>query len=63
MSKLDRFLLSPEWIFEIQNLRQWALSKSCSDHFPIMLGEETKDWGPTPIKFFEKVFLIKEYIV
>ena len=50
MSRLDRFLVSPEWLSIFCNLSQIGLSKSCSDHIPIQLGVDEKDWGPRPFR-------------
>ncbi|XP_028074520.1 uncharacterized protein LOC114276881 [Camellia sinensis] len=49
-SKIDRFLLSPEWI-ERFKLKLWGLSRHIFDHCPLLLMEDVRDWGPKPFKF------------
>lgn len=50
LSKIDRFLLSPEWI-ERFKLNLWGLPRLMSDQCPILLLEHERDWGPKPFKF------------
>ncbi|GKV27391.1 hypothetical protein SLEP1_g36564 [Rubroshorea leprosula] len=52
MSRIDRFLMSEEWILNWSDVKQWGLSRSVSDHCPILLKNESIDWGPKPFKFF-----------
>ncbi|XP_028110658.1 uncharacterized protein LOC114309162 [Camellia sinensis] len=49
-SRIDRFLLSPEWLEKFK-FNQWGLARASSDHCPIVLMEDTRDWGPKPFKF------------
>ena len=49
-SRMDKFLLHPEWL-EHFNFKQWRSPRTISNHCPILLGEEGKDWGPKPFKF------------
>ncbi|GFS28866.1 hypothetical protein Acr_00g0004350 [Actinidia rufa] len=49
-SRIDRFLIHPEWL-DIFNFKQWGLPRSLSDHCPIILMEDLRDWGPRPFKF------------
>ncbi|XP_028101440.1 uncharacterized protein LOC114300779 [Camellia sinensis] len=50
-SRIDRFLLSPEWLEKFK-LNQWGLARVSSDHCPIVLMEDARDWGrPKPFKF------------
>ncbi|GKV45171.1 hypothetical protein SLEP1_g52281 [Rubroshorea leprosula] len=53
MSRLDRFLLSEEWLTTWGDVKQWGLERSVSDHCPILLKNERVDWGPKPFKFFD----------
>ncbi|XP_028085071.1 uncharacterized protein LOC114286171 [Camellia sinensis] len=46
-SRIDRFLLSPEWIHKF-NFKPWGLPRRISDHCPILLMEDERDWGPKP---------------
>ncbi|KAL7176644.1 hypothetical protein ACSBR2_030063 [Camellia fascicularis] len=49
-SRIDRFLLEPSWLERYQ-LKQWGLPRSISDHCPILLMKDQKDWGPKPFRF------------
>lgn len=46
MSRIDRFLVSDEWLSMWPNISQWGLERSVSDHCAIVLKSITKDWGP-----------------
>lgn len=50
-SRIDRFLLSKEWVQEWLNLMQEGLKRKESDHVAIVLKEVVKNWGPRPFKF------------
>ena len=54
MARLDRFLISLDWIQKVPDMKQWSLQKGLSDHCPIVLGVESIDWGPTPFRFYNK---------
>lgn len=49
-SRIDRFLISPEWM-ERFKFTLWGLPRTASDHSPIVLMEDERDWGPRPFKF------------
>lgn len=51
MSRLDRFLLSEEWIQTWGVVAQWALNRDVSDHCPIILKMDSQNWGPKPFRF------------
>ncbi|GKV44307.1 hypothetical protein SLEP1_g51499 [Rubroshorea leprosula] len=53
MSRIDRFLLTEEWILKWGDMKQWGLNRTVSDHCPILLKNEKMDWGPKPFKFFD----------
>ncbi|GKV34650.1 hypothetical protein SLEP1_g43008 [Rubroshorea leprosula] len=53
MSRLDRFLLSEEWCLNWDNVKQWGLNRSLSDHYPIVLKNQISNWGPKPFRFFD----------
>ncbi|GLU21787.1 hypothetical protein SLE2022_379030 [Rubroshorea leprosula] len=52
MSRLDMFLISSEFLLNWEGLKQYRLKRSFSDHCPIVLKNEIKDWGPKPFRFF-----------
>ncbi|GKV12444.1 hypothetical protein SLEP1_g23583 [Rubroshorea leprosula] len=49
-SRLDRFLVSDHFLQSFQNVVQWGLGRSLSDHCPIMLQSKVEDWGPKPFR-------------
>ena len=51
-SRLDRFLISSEFVLVFQHLAQHCLPRSLSDHNAVLLMAETTNWGPKPFKFF-----------
>ncbi|GLT38047.1 hypothetical protein SLA2020_238060 [Shorea laevis] len=53
MSRIDRYLLSKEWLMKWSDVKQWGLRKKVSDHCPIMLKNERIDWGPKLFRFFD----------
>ncbi|GKV17381.1 hypothetical protein SLEP1_g27896 [Rubroshorea leprosula] len=53
MSRLDRFLLSEEWCLNWEDVKQWGLNCSYSDHCPIVLKNQIINWGPKPFRFFD----------
>ncbi|XP_071695540.1 uncharacterized protein [Rutidosis leptorrhynchoides] len=52
-SKLDRFLVSESFHQLWNNLSSVALDRTKSDHCPIMLCNDVKDFGTKPIKVFD----------
>ena len=53
MSRLDRFLLSDEWLVQWPGSTQFVLDRDYSDHCPILLKSKTIDWGPKPFKVMD----------
>ena len=51
MSRIDRFLISPEWEAHFSSVIQRALHVAASDHLPILLYPQDESWGPTPFRF------------
>ncbi|PNX70399.1 hypothetical protein L195_g057354, partial [Trifolium pratense] len=51
MSRLDRILVSSNWLVEWGGVTLWALSRDVSDHCPIILRYANYDWGPKPFRF------------
>ena len=49
-SKIDRFPLDAAWL-EKFNFKLWGLPRVVSDHCPILLMEDSRDWGPRPFRF------------
>ncbi|GKV10568.1 hypothetical protein SLEP1_g21912 [Rubroshorea leprosula] len=53
MSKIDRFLLSEDWLLNWSDCKRWGLGRSISDHYPIILKNILVDWGPRLFKWFD----------
>ncbi|PNX93718.1 cysteine-rich receptor-like protein kinase [Trifolium pratense] len=51
MSRLDRIMVSSNWLEEWGDTNLWALSRDVSDHCPIILRYSNHDWGPKPFRF------------
>ncbi|XP_057469671.1 uncharacterized protein LOC130758752 [Actinidia eriantha] len=49
-SRIDRFLLNFVWLDKF-NLKQWGLPITISDHCPVLIKLDDRDWGPKPFKF------------
>ncbi|KAL7186017.1 hypothetical protein ACSBR2_027885 [Camellia fascicularis] len=60
-SRLDRFLVSPEWLAWF-SFKLWGLSRSLSDHCPILLMEDERDWGPKPFRFLNAWVLYPTFL-
>lgn len=51
MSKLDRFLVTNDWIDLYPEVNQLTLPKPASDHCPISLDSKCERWGPALFRF------------
>ncbi|KAL7252048.1 hypothetical protein ACSBR1_013825 [Camellia fascicularis] len=49
-SCIDRFILDSDWL-AVFNFKCWGLPRSVSDHCPIIMKEDSRDWGPKPFRF------------
>ena len=52
-SKLDRFLVSPDWINKWPATMQCTLVRNFSDHCLIILRSKVIDWGPKPFRVLD----------
>jgi len=52
-SKLDRFLVSPEWLTKWPGTSQYTLERNFSDHCPILFRSKCADWGPKPFRIMD----------
>jgi len=52
-SKLDRFLVSPEWLTKWPGTSQYTLDRNFSDHCPLLLRSKYVDWGPKPFRILD----------
>lgn len=51
-SRIDPFLVSPEWITLEEHWIQKSLRTCFSDHIPICIEAATVNWGPKPFRCF-----------
>ncbi|XP_058761237.1 uncharacterized protein LOC131634589 [Vicia villosa] len=51
MSRIDRFLLSDDLVEDWKVEGQYIRERDVSDHAPIWLEDNRKNWGPKPFKF------------
>jgi exonuclease III len=51
MSRIDRVLLSEEWIDVWGQNSLWVLPRDVLDHCPLLLKRNGFDWGPKPFRF------------
>lgn len=49
-SKIDRFLLHPRWLEKFR-FKLWGLPRLVSDHCPLLLKDDERNWGPRPFRF------------
>lgn len=49
-SRIDRFLLDPIWVEKFR-FKLWGLPRLVSDHCPLLLMENERNWGPRPFRF------------
>lgn len=60
-SKIDRFLVEPVWL-EKYCFKLWGLPRGVSDHFPLLLMEDLRNWGPRPFKFINAWLLHSNFL-
>ncbi|KAK2442416.1 hypothetical protein QL285_013611 [Trifolium repens] len=51
MSRLDRMLISSDWLALWGCPSVWVASRDVSDHCPLILKYNSDDWGPKPFRF------------
>ena len=61
-SKIDRALCSHEWMTKFPNMILMGLSRSFSDHNPLLLQLVVhNDWGPKPFRCYDAWFLHPQF--
>ncbi|KAL7235145.1 hypothetical protein ACSBR1_018607 [Camellia fascicularis] len=60
-SRMDKFLISPEWL-GIYKFKLWGLPRTVSNHYPIILMEDDRDWGPRPFRFINAWVLHTQFL-
>ncbi|XP_071704117.1 uncharacterized protein [Rutidosis leptorrhynchoides] len=58
MSKLDRFLVSSDFLSLWTDLKVIALDRKVLDHCPIMMSDGEVNFGPKPFKIFDEWLLV-----
>lgn len=61
LSKIDRILVSSNFVSKWPNAQLTILSRNLSDHCPIILKTHSTDFGPIPFKFFNSWLLNSEF--
>jgi hypothetical protein len=61
MSRIDRVLVSEDWLMAWGNPSLWVLPRSVSDHCPLLVRYNSVDWGPRPFRFNNHWLLHKEF--
>ncbi|XP_057432092.1 uncharacterized protein LOC130724838 [Lotus japonicus] len=51
MSRLDRALVSVDWLEDWPNCFQQVMSRDISDHCPVVIKRSDVNWGPKPFRF------------
>jgi endonuclease/exonuclease/phosphatase family metal-dependent hydrolase len=51
MSRIDRVLVSEDWLSLWGFSSLWVLPRDVSDHCPLILKRNGFDWGPKPFRF------------
>ena len=66
-SRIDKGLCCNEWLRKFPNLALLGLSRSSSDHNPLLLTmEDRKNWGPKPFRCYDAWFLnpyFKQFLI
>lgn len=60
-SRIDRFLVHREWMQNF-TLKLWGLPRQLSDHCPIILMEDDRDWGPRPFRYLNAWLLHPKFL-
>ncbi|CAL5414539.1 unnamed protein product [Camellia sinensis] len=58
---IDRFLLNYEWVHNF-SFKLWGFARLLSDHCPIILMEDDRDWGPKPFRFLNAWLLHPKFL-
>jgi hypothetical protein len=61
MSRIDRLMVSEDWLVLWRNLSLWVLPRTVSDHCAILMRLNNVDWGPKPFWFNNYWLLHKDF--
>jgi len=59
--KLDRVLVSYEWLSKWPDSSQFNLERNYSNHCPVIMYSKCIDWGPKPFKVYDGWLMNKDY--
>ncbi|XP_058756017.1 uncharacterized protein LOC131629235 [Vicia villosa] len=62
MSRIDRFILSNEVVTRWEVMGQLIGDRDISDHYPIWILKDQRNWGPKPFKFNNEWFSLDSFI-
>jgi hypothetical protein len=62
MSRIDRLLVSEDWLEQWTSPSLWVLPRSISDHCPLLLRPCGMEWGPKPFRFNNHWLLHKDFL-
>ncbi|KAL8463489.1 hypothetical protein ACS0TY_034222 [Phlomoides rotata] len=60
-SKIGRIFVNNEWLKKWPDQYLKGLCRSFSDHIPLCLQSNTKDWGPRPFRFINSWLLHPQF--
>jgi len=52
-SRLDRFLITFDWLQHWPGCKQYVIDRQISDHCSLVLKSNVADWGPKPFRFLD----------
>jgi len=52
-SRLNRAIVSDEWLLQWPGSKQYVLSRQVSDHCALVVKNSVIDWGPKPFRSFD----------
>jgi len=52
-SRLDRFLMTFEWLQHMPGCKQFVIDRQISNHCALVLKSNVVDWGPKPFRFLD----------
>jgi hypothetical protein len=61
MSRIDRMMVSDDWLALWSNPSLWVLPRTVSDHCALVLRPNGVDWGPKPFRFNNHWLLHKDF--
>ena len=60
-SRLDHMLVENDCILKFLELKIWALPRTMSDHYPLLLELKKIDWGPKPFRLMDVRFIYPDF--